>query len=297
MDGGCYMNTIFLDFLDTKIGSKKERWIDSFLKIKLKKDFTNTLYQKNIGISIKESFFECVHLKGENAICAKFLKWYLIKEFQKTNSKIYLVFSKRFAKKKKYERWLKKYIKEILKDHLVVEITVQNEMLKHDKYYIDTFLKQKNIEIPKASILLVLNHLIDFKIDKVIEYIQKYKYVDILRLQDISKREYRSLLEKVNQINNEYGTTLEIIQRRNIVEYDVYICYSKIDIEEFKEHYLLNKEAKLIDITDEEQDTLSLSYRTFQKNKGELEAMLNRIDFLIEDFHKGKLGNLFLQKK
>ena len=295
-----YMNTIFIDVNDLKDKGNEKNKIFNTLKQKLFKvsitrDFTNDKFNKNIFLQIDKDFLDST-LKKKRKISDFFIKLFLKNEYKK-DTDLFVVMSKEIDKNKEYKKYILNLINVFLGNTLKVnEIKTQNNMLKHDTVYIDTLLDKKDVKLNKANILVVVNNIKDFKEEKIIEYIKKYKYVDILRLNGISKREHKILLEKINNINDEYGTTIEIIQRRNISEYDVYVFYSNIELEQFKDHYILNRELNILDTKNEEQDTLSLSYRTYKKNKYELEALFNRINCDMNRFSKNKLGNLFTKK-
>lgn len=295
------MNTIFIDVNDLKNkGDEKNKLFNTLkyklFKVSITRDFTNDKFDKNILFQMDKNFLESI-LKKERKVSRFIIKLFLKKEYKKDNE-LFVVLSKEIDKNKEYRKYIITLIKDALKNNTlkINEIKTQNYMLKHDTIYIDTILNKKNIKINKASVLITINNIKDFKVEKVIEYIKKYKYVDVLRLNGISKREHKVLLEKINDINDEYGTTIEIIQRRNISEYDVYVFYSNIEMEQFKDHYILNKDLNILDTKNEEQDTLSLPYRTYKKNKYELEALFNRINCDMERFSKNKLGNLFIKK-
>lgn len=295
-----YMNTIFIDVNDLKDKGNEKNKIFNTLKQKLFKvsitrDFTNDKFNKNIFLQIDKDFLDST-LKKKRKISEFFIKLFLKNEYKK-DTDLFVVMSKEIDKNKEYKKYILNLINVFLGNTLKVnEIKTQNNMLKHDTVYIDTLLDKKDVKLNKANILVVVNNIKDFKEEKIIEYIKKYKYVDTLRLNGISKREHKILLEKINNINDEYGTTIEIIQRRNISEYDVYVFYSNIELEQFKDHYILNRELNILDTKNEEQDTLSLSYRTYKKNKYELEALFNRINCDMNRFSKNKLGNLFTKK-
>lgn len=295
-----YMNTIFIDVNDLKDKGNEKNKIFNTLKQKLFKvsitrDFTNDKFNKNIFLQIDKDFLDST-LKKKRKISDFFIKLFLKNEYKK-DTDLFVVMSKEIDKNKEYKKYILNLINVFLGNTLKVnEIKTQNNMLKHDTVYIDTLLDKKDVKLNKANILVVVNNIKDFKEEKIIEYIKKYKYVDTLRLNGISKREHKILLEKINNINDEYGTTIEIIQRRNISEYDVYVFYSNIELEQFKDHYILNRELNILDTKNEEQDTLSLSYRTYKKNKYELEALFNRINCDMNRFSKNKLGNLFTKK-
>lgn len=294
------MNTIFIDVYDFKyIKEKKlgiiERFKNKFVKISITRDFINDEFNKNILLRIDKDFLNGI-LENKNKMYEKILSIFLRREFYGIE-KLNIVCSREIDKNKEYKDYIINLFNKALIKLDICDIKIQNDILKHDTIYIDNMLEKSNIVQSKANILIVINNIEDLEEQKIIEYIKKYKYVDILRLDGISKISYRGLLKRLDIINDEYGTTIEIIQRRNICEYDVYIIYSNIDLEEFKNHYILNSRAKILNIKNEEEDTLNLAYRIYNKNKYNLEALFNRINYDINRFSKIKLGNLYKIEK
>lgn len=292
------MNTIFVDVYDFK-NNRNNNFIsnvkEKFMKVSIVRDFTNDKFSKNLSFRIDREFLDSC-IKSKHKLSENLIKIFLRKEYRK-DEELSVVFSKIIDENKEYKKYIKDMFINALGNNLsLYEVTIQNDMLKHDIIYIDNILDKSGIKTNKANILIAINDIEDFKQDKIIEYIKKYKYVDILRLDGISKTQYLKLLEKLNTINDEYGTTIEVIQRRNIAEYDVYTFYSNIDMNYFKEHYILNRNAKIIDTKNEEQDTLNLAYRMYNKNKYDFEALFNRIDCKVDRFSKNKLGKLLIDK-
>lgn len=294
------MNTIFIDVYDFKLSDERnlniiENLKNKFLKISITRDFINDEFNKNILIKIDKSFLNRV-LEKKSRIYEKILHLFLKKEFSKIE-KINIVCSKEIDKNKEYKDYIINLFSTTLINLDICDISIQNNILKHDTIYIDNMLEKSNIANSKANVLIVINNINDIKEEKIIEYIKKYKYVDILRLDGISKTSYKNLLKKIDMINDEYGTTIEIIQRRNVCEYDVYAIYSNINLEDFKNHYILSSNARILNTKNEEEDTLSLSYRIYNKNKYDLEALFNRINYDMNRFSKIKLGNLYKLEK
>ena len=292
------MNTIFIDVIDFESKSTNviNKLKEKILKVSVTRDFASNRFTKNIFLKVDSDFLKS-SLKRKHKINETVLKLFLKKEY-KNEKELFIVFSKEFDNNNENKNYLKGVINNTLGESLKIhEVIVKNDMLKHDTYYIDNILNKLNKKINKANVLIVINNIQDFNLEKVVEYIQKYRYVDVLYMDLDSKVTRRNLLDKINNINDKYGTTIEIIQRRNISEYDIYVLYSSIELNKFQNHYILNSEAKIIDIKNEEQDTLSLSFRTYNKNKYEIEALFNRIDCSISRFSKNKLGNMLLQAK
>lgn len=290
------MNTIFIDICDFRLKNEKKLSIidiikSKFFKVAITKDFIADDINKNVLLKIDINFLNKV-LENKNKVYEKILKVFLKKEFSKIG-RLNIVCSKEIDRNKKYKNYIINLFYTTFINLEICDIKIQNDILKHDTIYIDNMLKNSNIDKSRANILIVINNIEDIKEEKIIEYIKKYKYVDILRLDGISKSSFKILLKRLDVINDEYGTTIEIIQRRNICEYDVYTIYSNINLEEFKNHYILNSNARILNTKNEEEDTLNLSYRMYNKNKYNLEVLFNRINYDMSRFSKIKLGNLY----
>lgn len=312
------MNTLFIDMQDFKKKSNKNKNNKDFNnigenKINYKKDIGmhNLLkYKLDFDILSHGSFYNNINLKIDENLLSKFAK---SKKSISVSRKIFetiiktklgnieslnLVFSKDLDKKENKE--CKRYILELLssiKDITIKEIVISNKMSINDIKYINEYVKSANINPNKLKILVALDNISDYSNNKMIEYISNYKYVDILKMAGIDKLRYKNLSESIDKINNEYGCTIEITQRRNIQEYDVCLMYSKVNQEDFKSHYILRKKSKVIDMHDEEQDRLNDNIKAYEKNKEYIETLFNRIDVNIQNYSKNKLGALMLEEE
>lgn len=267
------------------------------MQVSLTEDFVNEQGNKNISLVFDEKWVSALGQSKRQKLKKFFLRYQLEKVF-KNEEKVYFLFSRELDKCKEYKDKIRELLLQILGENIQgIEVVAQSNMLQHDVIYMDQFLKLKKIEARKANILIVMNQVADVKIDKVVEYIKKYRYVDILRMNEVSKFEYQNLLEKINSMNEEYGTTTELIQRRNISEYDIYVLYSDISLEKFREHYILNENAKILDLKNDDDDTLSLAYRTYLRKKADLMALFNRVNLKLDRFSKNKLGNWFMAER
>lgn len=309
------MNTLFIDVENFKnIGEKK-----LFKESKIEKE-NNQKYKESTSLFSKISGFEvkndimsygCFYnnmklnidlelLKGlsNNKVNIVFKKTFeiILKSKLKKVDSLNLVFSKKLDEKD--NEVCKKYILKILssiKGINLKEIVISNKMNINDVKYIDEYIKKSNINPNKLKILVALDNIEDYSDKKMIEYISKYKYVDVLKMAGIDKRRYKNLNESIDKINNEYGSTIEITQRRNIQEYNVYLVYSKINKDEFKSHYILRKKSKVLYMNDEEEDILNLNFKAYEKYKYNIETLFNRIGVELEHYSKNKLGALMLE--
>lgn len=306
------MNTLFIDIQYLKNNKKNDE-----TKNKIKTNFKEKIiynkllkYKLDFDILSHGSFYNNINLKIDADLLNKFANGTSSKKISKKifetviKSKLSnidtlnLVFSKNLDKKE--NEACKLYIIDLLKKInglSIREILISNKMSINDIKYINEYIKNANINPNKLKILVAIDDISDYSNSKMIEYISNYKYVDILKMSGIDKICYKNLSESIDKINNEFGSTIEITQRRNIQEYNVYLIYSHVNQEEFKTHYILRKKSKVIDMHDEEQDSLNANIKAYEKNKEYIETLFNRIDVDIKNYSKNKLGALMLEEE
>lgn len=301
------MNTIFIDLEEKstfqKNNSNKSRKIINTQNILKLLDYANNLifkhsFKKDIisNKNFNNKIYLCFNRKyiakecnrKKSGIRAKIIRKYIQIKIRKLDP-IYLVFSKEFDKNDKY----KEVILDLLdskKQKNIKQVNAKNSILENDINYIEDFVKEKNIKPNKLKLLIVLNSIIDYNNEKIIEYISKYKFLDILITNKVSKNDNAKIVDQVNQINNEYGTTIEVIQKRNLTDYNIYLSYSDISADDFKSYYTLKKNSKYINFKDSDDDVNSKQYVEYEKNKYYIETIFNRMKMRMENFSKNKLG-------
>lgn len=313
------MNTLFVNVYDLKNGKNNNNTSDSTnrksincskVNIKKKIDMNNIFkYKLDFDILSHGYFYNNINLnidfnllkkfaqnKNSKSISRKIFES-IIKNKLKNIDTLNLVFCKNLDIKE--NEICKRYITDVLssiKDISLKEIVISNQMDVNDIKYINEYIKNSNINPNKLKILVALNNISDYSNSKMIEYISNYKYVDILKMPGIDKVRYKNLSDCIEKINNEYGSTIEITQKRNIQEYNIYLMYSNVNQDEFKTHYILRKKSKVINMHDEEQDKLNANIKAFEKNKEYIETLFNRIDLDIKNYSKNKLGALMLEE-
>lgn len=287
--------------IKNKIYEKKDIGMYNLLKYKLDfdilshGDFYNNINLK-IDLKLLNKFAKSNSKKSLN-ISRKVFET-IIKTKLGNIDTLNLVFSKNLDKKENEN--CKRYILQVLssiKGITLKEIVISNKMSINDIKYINEYVKKENINPNKLKILVAIDDITDYSNNKMIEYISNYKYVDILKMSGIDKIRYKNLSENIDKINNEFGSTIEITQKRNIQEYDVCLMYSKVNHEDFKSHYILRNKSKVIDMHDEEQDKLNDNIKAYEKNKEYIETLFNRIDVDLASYSKNKLGALMLEEK
>ncbi len=222
---------------------------------------------------------------------------YLLKKFLKIKLKdirnLNVIFSKNFENYINQKKQIIDIMNKISTDLDITYISSENNLKSLDKKYILRYITTLKKDIRKFKILIVIKSLVDLDISKLKEYIEEYKYVDILKLSDMSKCEYAKLIQIVKDINEEYGSSIEVIQKRNILEYDFYLLYAKGIKDFFISHFLINKQAGILDLTNKDDDVLSTPYRAYFKNKYYIMTMFDRVKLNVDNFSKTELGMIY----
>ena len=284
------MNNLFVDVLENNKSFKTNIFDNILLKtfgyilkedVILKNNFSATFF-----LLIDEKNF--IEKKNNLKVLSANLKLKLLK-----NKKINVVFSKQVSKETDIKEKIKAVINGLNNELKYIETI--NNLKNLDMMYISDYISKSNIHLNKFKLLIAISSIKDFDNKKVIEYISKYKFVDILRLKEISKTSYKKLSNMINKINNEYGSSIEIIQKRNIQDYDALVIYSKNQKEYIKSHYILKNKAFVLDVTNVDEDVLSKEYKSYNKNKSYIETIFNRMRLNISNYFKSDIGSLYMK--
>ena len=284
------MNNLFVDVLENNKSFKTNIFDNILLKtfgyilkedVILKNNFSATFF-----LLIDEKNF--IEKKNNLKVLSANLKLKLLK-----NKKINVVFSKQVSKETDIKEKIKAVINGLNNELKYIETI--NNLKNLDMMYISDYISKSNIHLNKFKLLIAISSIKDFDNKKVIEYISKYKFVDILRLKEISKTSYKKLSNMINKINNEYGSSIEIIQKRNIQDYDALVIYSKNQKEYIKSHYILKNKAFVLDVTNVDDDVLSKEYKSYNKNKSYIETIFNRMRLNISNYFKSDIGSLYMK--
>lgn len=291
------MNTIFIDFKCKD--SKEKKSINNIRKLVTNKifkyivndDILNNSLSKITYIRIDREYINIQLQKGKYSIYDKILKLNINRKYGK-NDVVHLIFSKEFDK----NQLIKKYILGLFRLNKVTiyeELDIKNNLKVNDKIYMDKYIRDNKIDLCKLKILIVLDHIKDYDEKKLLEYISKYKFIDILKTKNINKYDSAKLQGFIQKINNEYGTTIDLIGRRNIQKYNIYLLYSKIDRDSFIQKYILNSKSLYLDLNDVDMDVMSDEYICYKRYEPEILTILNRLEINKNNFIKVKLGFLF----
>lgn len=289
------MNTIFIDFKDNNYKSDKKnvkkKIINKFFKYVITDDVLNSNLSKITYLRIDKQYINIQIKKCKYSIYDKLLKIIINRKYGK-NDVVHLIFSKEFDK----NQLIKKYILGLFRLNKVTiyeELDIKNNLKVNDKIYMDKYIRDNKIDLCKLKILIVLDHIKDYDEKKLLEYISKYKFIDILKTKNINKYDSAKLQGFIQKINNEYGTTIDLIERRNIQKYNIYLLYSKIDRDSFIQKYILNSKSLYLDLNDVDMDVMSDEYICYKRYEPEILTILNRLEINKNNFSKVKLGFLF----
>lgn len=286
------MNNIFIDFkYDNEKNNKLNKFKEKCFKYFVKYDILNNEFTKNTYIAINKEYIEKQLQRTKYSIYDRLLKVNINKKYKKSDN-VNLIFSKEFDNHK----IIKDYFLNLFRLNSLTrynEVVIQNNLKDNDLLYIEKYITDNKKDINKLKILVVFDSIKDYDENKIVEYISKYKFVDILRTNNINKFDLKKLEKSTQKINNEYGTTIDIIKRRNIQKYDVYLIYSNLDRIEFKQKYILSSKSLYINMYDIDSDVLSKEYLIYKRYEPEIITLLNRINVNKNNFSKVKLGFLF----
>lgn len=301
------MNNLFISLYEKDekyelkkiINNKFEYYKYNFLKYSYVSDMLNNNFGKNMSLKLDIDYI----LENLSNDKANYLKLFRLNNILKKDllgiTNVNLIFDKTFDElDENIREKLKNYIADIINsDEIDVnEVKSNNEMYINDIKYIEKYLNDSKINKNKLKILIALNDIKDYDEDKIKEYINNYKFVDILKMPNINKVDYKKIQESVEKINQEYGSTIDIIQRRNIQDYHIYIMYSKITEDYFYSHYILRKKSKYIDMKNEDIDIYNNNILEYEKNKSYILTLTQRLNIDINKYSKNKVGNAILSK-
>lgn len=302
------MNNLFIslyesedkDILKNMLDNKLDYYKYNFLKYNYSADILNNNYGKNMSLSFDLEYILDNILSNKKFSIKMFnLKHNLKKEFVNFTN-LNVVFDKTFDELEiNYRDMLKEYIFDVIKcneDIQINEIITQNMMYENDIKHIEEYVNTSNINRNKLKILLVLNDISDYDEEKIKQYIANYKFVDILKMPNINKLDLGKIKNSIDEINEEFGSTIEVISKKNIQEYNIYIMYSNVTYDYFTSHYILKKRSKYIDMRAEDLDLYNNNVLQFEKNKSYILTLAERLNIDITRYSKNKVGSVITEK-
>ncbi len=254
----------------------------SFLKDAFSTSKNTSTYFLNI---YKDIFFDST----KNLFLLKKLIKFKINNGHKLN----IVFSKNFDDNIDLKLQIQETLNDALKDVEKNYISLKNNMKNLDMKYITHYIESRKIDLRKFKILIAIEKYEDLDVNKLIEYLDKYRYIDILKFPNMTKSDYSKVNSIITKLNDEYGSSMEVIQKRNIIDYNFYLIYSKNKKEFFTSHYVINNNAGILDLTSKDDDIFSNEYKSYFKNKYYISTVFNRVKFDIENFSKKELGIIY----
>ena len=301
------MNNLFISLYKTGekfelrkvLDTKKEYYKYNFFKYNYTSDMLNSNYGRNMSLKLDVDYILDKLINNKKYSLKMFnIKQNLKKELSGLQS-VNVIFDNSYDElNDEYKDNIKQYVYDIISydDIKINEIKSINKMYENDIKHIDEYIKKAKINENKLKILLILNEYSDYTEEKIKEYISKYKFVDILKMPNISKVEYKKILDSIEKINEEYGSTIDIITKKNIQEYQIYIMYSNVDKDYFFSHYILRKKSNYIEMKNVDFDKYNEGINEFEKNESYILTLATRLGLDIKRYSKNKVGNAILNK-
>lgn len=202
--------------------------------------------------------FHFIYLLIEKQL-QKHIKKYTDKYLEDKNKKTIAIFGNYILSDNKYLN----YITTFLKRQDIQVLKQLNTIKTNDIKNIEKYIAEKKLDIKKLKILWIIKNLSSIDIEKLIEYIKKYKFVDILNV----GHNFASVAQKIKAINTEYGSSIEIINKKNIFEFNIYISFD-VDKNYLKNNYIINSKSMYIDMNDSTTDCFNTNYLMYKKYQG-----------------------------
>lgn len=261
------MNILFIDNIEDNISYGKNkvksllfRFVGFYInKIKNKKIYYINLNVQRINKNINSKIFKII------------LKFIFNKE------KVYVVLSKTTSEIMQ----LKEKINKIIPNLVIV--SSQNNLYDNDKKYIEDYINENKIDKKEIKILLVIDKLEYAQKRKIEELLEKYKIVDIYATKYIL-----NLKEYIDEINNNLGTVIEIIDKIPKEYYNILLVFSK----EYKNFQ--TKSSFILDYNNSDLDIKSNTYLIYKNNIKLFDNLFNKLGIQMSRYEKTKLGKLYI---
>lgn len=221
---------------------------------------------KNIIEKIKYNFYD------------RQIEKIVLKALEKHNQKWYYILSRDLNGSNKY---LANKFEQLLGYKLININEMNTNIFKHIDEYLN---KKEKLKSHELKVLIVVTNSKNLNINLISNLIKEYKCVNIYLKEKTS--EY--ILKRIKQINKTEGTTIEILknERKSFAEYDVVYF-----IDDFRGNYprfRFNKNAKIIDLVDTEQDK-------YNSNIIYINELLNEQNINIENIQELKTKYNYLE--
>ncbi len=176
------------------------------------------------------------------------------------------------------------YIKSILEN--IVIVTDQNNLLKNDYIYINEYINEKELKRKDIKVLVIIDKISNIEKQKIKELIEKYKVVDIY-----STRQNENLDRFVDELNNNLGTTIQILDKIELKYYNILLVFSQEYIN------IKHNSSFVLDYNNSNLDVKSNTYLVYINNKEKIEMLLRKLDINSQNFKCTKLGKLCIHLK
>lgn len=239
----------------------------------------------------KEKIIKKIKYKNCNIVCLKidleFLNNKLVSSLVKIALKWHFRANKTYVVMcDEFESNIKviKYIKSIL-DNIII-VTDQNNLLKNDYIYINEYINEKELKRKDIKVLVIIDKISNIEKEKIKELIKKYKVVDIY-----STRQNENLDRFVVDLNNNLGTTIQILDKIEIKYYNILLVFSQEYIN------IKHNSSFVLDYNNSNLDVKSNTYLVYINNKEKIEMLLRKLDINSQNFKCTKLGKLCIHLK
>lgn len=300
------MNKIYLDLYskeeEKKLIKGKNKFVVYLKKImyiirNCFKNYKVSKFEKNVGIKIDRDFLNavCIREKRHYTIEEKRILKFITNYFSQENiiSKVKLIYSKELMEKNNCTKYIETFFNNISNLNFK-SVNAKNEILEHDFKHISRYMKANKLKADKVRVLVMVSSVSDYNHDKMVQYIEKFKEVDVTVTKKCSRKEILDINKDLDLINNEYGSTIQMQKnKKDFKRYNVYIIFSNIFKRELMASYILNKKALFIDVEQIDLDFLNSGYKLFVKNEMLLKKVFNNINLDINKFSIVLLGEAF----
>lgn len=208
-----------------------------------------------------------------------------VKKFEKELRKIVLNneligYSLIFARNIKSN--MKEYILSVLNEFGVKGYVCPNSMKENVYKYIEEYKDKNALKDVNLKLVVLAKDATNIDFSMIEKMNSIYKELDIC----VSDKVTKSVLNKVNKINEEYGTCIEILKKsqKDLKKYNICIFIDKPKSEYAK--YKFDKKVCFIDFTNKENDKFNEEYIKLEKDIKKGKYYLNKIKELYELYGK-----------